>query len=807
MYRSVRMCLLLSFLGCNGRDRPNVIGWDGVQNRPGVGTGPCVPGGVYSCAIELGTHDGVIDCMKGSQTCDSHGVLGPCVANGSRTKVLAPSPSLPSGGGPMAHARVVGGDATKCADNPCNPYCHDFDDTPDASITADASITSTTGTITLADSNIPPGFQSKGSLDGRCVTPCDTQLCMEACQFDQHCGMKTSTTPGCVAFGPTEKDACAGLDITVPPVCSDDGNVTRNITVCNRGSSALTSPIQCFTFPGNKPQFPNATPGPGNWVLTTNQSSSSPLVAGTCKTYKVPGARFASNGTQSLICNPVDGTNVVTIESFPFSHSATPGWTNPDAAMFGPDSLFATVTPSLPGATTTIANVTASKTDPATCWFGCTSFTIVPSSSTEFAALAAIDSSTLSVALPAWTTAEAVVSGFDFGSPPSTAVVARATLNATWNLTTSQVNGEVDVITAAGGFGGSVAAVGPFRGTSSSRLLGLEGMPVSALAGIQAWNYAWRAGSGGGSMLAEIDAVSIDIDWYTASPTAIDYGDFGLAIPAGTTIVSWSIETMLSASTGASLTTPKPMLGFQAFVSGAPLGPYVSTGWMPPLFPTIYSQSGSVSGLTPASFADGTFSVRVGAYRPWGAPDFVGSVDYVQATVQYTGPMTGNVPECNPHNNWSVTKANPAIACEPATVTTYPPFTVTRVFDGVCPSGSRPKWQSFGYSSSTPAGTSIEFRFRTFARTGASCVALPAAISDPPAPLAIASLGPPDTSVCSLSAAPTATCPVDLASGLGSPSSSNDCLQMDARGIPASSPAASPKLDEWRVRYDCIPLE
>ena len=41
----------------------------------------------------------------------------------------------------------------------------------------------------------------------------------------------------------------------------------------------------------------------------------------------------------------------------------------------------------------------------------------------------------------------------------------------------------------------------------------------------------------------------------------------------------------------------------------------------------------------------------------------------------------------------------------------------------------------------------------------------------------------------------------------GDPTDMQDCLQMDAYGKPATSPAASPELVSWETSYDCIPSE
>lgn len=221
--------------------------------------------------------------------------------------------------------------------------------------------------------------------------------------------------------------------------------------------------------------------------------------------------------------------------------------------------------------------------------------------------------------------------------------------------------------------------------------------------------------------------------------------------------------------------------------------------------PSITS-AGTASSISDAN----NLGVRVTAIQPSGAPDSTANVDYVSAQVKYTTPphYTG-VDECNPNNNWTVSKKNPPLYC-PA-VTTWYDFTTTRVFDGVCPAGTRTRWRLFAWDSTDPGSTKIEFRFRSFAPTIAadgtkSCVALPAVVASPPAPLATAASAPTDTQVCSLTSPPNAFCPADLTTYLGGkPDSDLQCLQMDAHGYADANGA--PTLTDWTATYDCLPSE
>jgi hypothetical protein len=337
--------------------------------------------------------------------------------------------------------------------------------------------------------------------------------------------------------------------------------------------------------------------------------------------------------------------------------------------------------------------------------------------------------------------------------------------------------------------------------TTSTSLVAATGLTAADLtAGLRLTLQAYPMG---GTM--EIDSVGARPSYAIGTGSrAMRFRDFGVASPAGasnlrlTTHASYKIDPTVAGdwisaaaySVSGSTTT---LIGTRsATISGNVFRTY---------------QLGAQAISDPRSIEDPRLVVDLTVGRGAGpsAGDRVGSVDYVTVKLEYEAIVATSVAECNPHNNWTVAKTNPATICA-GTSAAYPPWTVSRVFDGVCPSGSKPVWRNLGYTSTTPAGTSIEFRFRTYARdTTGSCPTLAAITSGAPTPLAIAQLSP-DTQVCSFTA-PTTTCPVNLQSGLGAVAAQNDCLQMDARGVPASSPPASPTLTDWRVTYDCIPRE
>lgn len=223
-------------------------------------------------------------------------------------------------------------------------------------------------------------------------------------------------------------------------------------------------------------------------------------------------------------------------------------------------------------------------------------------------------------------------------------------------------------------------------------------------------------------------------------------------------------------------------------------------------------QSGACAGSNPRTCTPSASCVTSSCSPATGqcvetpiASCFTANLDYVKVSVDYTVPKSvAAVAECNTLNNWSATKLNPKTDCVPQTISTFSPFVMTRLFDGVCPKGSSPQWQYFVYTTSTPPDTRIEFRFRAFATTMGACAAKEPVISGAPTPIAIASLTQ-DPEVCSLSGS-GAVCPKNLFTSLGGlPAGRSQCLQMDVYGVPSTG--ATPELLDWNVTYSCLPSE
>jgi len=297
---------------------------------------------------------------------------------------------------------------------------------------------------------------------------------------------------------------------------------------------------------------------------------------------------------------------------------------------------------------------------------------------------------------------------------------------------------------------------------------------------------------------------------YIMNPTqTVDYSGFGFSLPAArdlmrvTAEVKWKISAL----------NQNVVLGFQAIKDGGltPIGSETTTsaGTSPPTTDTVATSDVNIANVNAADVNAAGFGVRVRATRGNGYspnPDISAFVDYVKLTATYGTPTGGNLVECNPYNNWSATKLVPdPQPCVDTTEIDYPPFTVSRVFQADCPAGKAAVWSYFGYDSSTPADSNIQFRFRAFEPTNGQCIELPAVTSGTPTPLAVAHSTPTDTQICPVEGG-VSGCPIDLFAGLdlGASSGRPECLQMDAYGAPASDGSASATLYNWTVTFDCV---
>ncbi len=208
-------------IGCSDDSDLGAAGFDGGSGGVGgVATGPCETGETRKCGIKLAQHDDIVTCYLGTQSCNA-GTWGECTDGSQVTKSVVAPPGVGPGSGAM---NFLG----NCANNPCDPYCQNYNN--DAGYSADGGAPIYTwqgGQI----SGLPNGLKNKGLVEP-CTDGAD-------CQFNTYCWHpKTNAVCGhskCDVGGKLNW-AC---DPCVKQVCkADQSCCTYPDTVPNLGSCA-----------------------------------------------------------------------------------------------------------------------------------------------------------------------------------------------------------------------------------------------------------------------------------------------------------------------------------------------------------------------------------------------------------------------------------------------------------------------------------------------------------------------------------------------------------------------------------------
>jgi hypothetical protein len=328
------------------------------------------------------------------------------------------------------------------------------------------------------------------------------------------------------------------------------------------------------------------------------------------------------------------------------------------------------------------------------------------------------------------------------------------------------------------------------------------GVAWSDLANGQFIEYVTASTSGSG-FRAYIDMVRVTVTYTNPATSAMYLSGFGFNVASGT--LSLTLTAGWDVTAASSLT----QICFKPYnqATGASLGSATCTTYLVSPPTSIMQQSATFAGLAPADIDN--LQVKVyGTHNPGATPTTV-NVDYVEAQVSDGVMSTSGVTECDLQNNWSVAKANPPLLC--ASVATYTPVHFSRVFPSSCPAGTRARWQLFGWDTTDPSTSYIEFRFRSFdVGDGGACGTLAGVYSGTsPTPIVTAESTPYNTQFCSVTQSPAVSfCPQTLATYLGGqPASDLPCLQMDVNEAPSADGSQAPSLNDWTVTYDCLPSE
>ncbi|HRI71704.1 MAG TPA: hypothetical protein PK156_46045, partial [Polyangium sp.] len=216
-------------MGAGGGSSGNVINVD-----PNA---PCNSGATIECHQTIGTNDDILTCLHGEKTC-VNGSWGPCVGAFSSRADWQPTSSASATNNPD-EVHILGlSDAGPCENNPCDPYCQDYEEVPgaDAGYQVVPEITTvwTAGSFDDLLDGLPPGFVNKG-ITNPCTSSAD-------CQFDSHClptgtnGITCADNAArcCMAWNPLEYAMCnpARPDVSLGLACIRPDGI-KIVPVCN----------------------------------------------------------------------------------------------------------------------------------------------------------------------------------------------------------------------------------------------------------------------------------------------------------------------------------------------------------------------------------------------------------------------------------------------------------------------------------------------------------------------------------------------------------------------------------------------
>jgi hypothetical protein len=307
------------------RPRGNSNGQGGGSTSSGVGTSsgdvepnaPCTSGTTAECHVTMGTNGDVLTCLHGERTCVG-GSWGPCVGQ-FESKSMPPN-EKPVDWEPGEYRAFGLSDAGPCQNNPCDPYCQDYEEVPgaDAGYQVVPTITTVWQTGSFDDylENIPPGFVDKGIN-----FPCSpVNSVTQDCEFDSRClangtngrqcvDKGTTYASCCMPWNPDEYQNCNPVrpDFSAGLACvMSDGK--KVVPICNRGNQAVPTGavIRMHIWGGNAPSFPTCLPNKAadNCLHTLTQ----PLEPGKCVNADC-SAFLPGNGNRTIMVNGPTASN------------------------------------------------------------------------------------------------------------------------------------------------------------------------------------------------------------------------------------------------------------------------------------------------------------------------------------------------------------------------------------------------------------------------------------------------------------------------------------------------------------------
>ena len=211
---AVALAVTGAMAGCSDDNAlaPFTGGSGGHSGGGPVEAGPCQEGATRACGYPTRRQGKVVSCFRGTQSCEN-GTWGPC-ENGTVTEeVHAPPPA----GGSRTQAL---GPSVDCRDNPCDPFCKIYEETPDGGLVSDADAGVLFDWTSGRLPDVPTSLVNKG-LRQPCRYGAD-------CQFNQRC--QDVATPQACGHSKcrTGSTLATNCDPCVSMICAQDPSCCSN---------------------------------------------------------------------------------------------------------------------------------------------------------------------------------------------------------------------------------------------------------------------------------------------------------------------------------------------------------------------------------------------------------------------------------------------------------------------------------------------------------------------------------------------------------------------------------------------------
>ncbi len=189
--------------GCSGDESLKGLDPGAIPTPDAAGSGPCEDGASRACGVTVGQQGDVLTCFEGTQTC-AGGVWGECTDGELVERRWDPGQVSPEALSPPS----------PCVNNPCDPFCQNFNEIPDGGIRTTEASAPPYNWQQGGLGTMPPGLVSKG-LKEPCIDGAD-------CQFNHFCSEPVTNAACGHSKCQTGTSLVASCDRCVQRICAAD---------------------------------------------------------------------------------------------------------------------------------------------------------------------------------------------------------------------------------------------------------------------------------------------------------------------------------------------------------------------------------------------------------------------------------------------------------------------------------------------------------------------------------------------------------------------------------------------------------